>query len=199
LTFAAGVLRWQQFDGLGFRGVNRAESGGASVIVAPQSWLQIRFNFHVGKFPMLRDGKYGAWFRTPRGQGTGVVDLIEGRISGSDSFFTYGGSYEVDQLCFKAVLTVKRHTEGNPSVFGPDEVEVALSGVCSGAVATCSGTAKEVPDVKFEATLIYCQEDAPAADVRCAVVKLNADKLPRGLDSRSRQRNPFTPPKAPAS
>jgi len=29
---------------------------------------------------MLRDGKYAAWFRTPRGQGTGVVDLTEGRI-----------------------------------------------------------------------------------------------------------------------
>ncbi|MGY4373287.1 hypothetical protein ACVWZ3_000926 [Bradyrhizobium sp. i1.3.6] len=41
---------------------------------------------------MLRDGKYAAWFRTPRGQGTGIVDLAEGRISGRDSFFTYGGS-----------------------------------------------------------------------------------------------------------
>jgi hypothetical protein len=192
-------VRRRQFDGLGFRGVNLAESASASVIVAPQSWLQIRVNFHVEKFPMLRDGKYAAWFRTPRGQGTGVVDLIEGRISGSDSFFTYGGSYQVDQLRFTAVLTVKRHTEGNPSVFGPDEVEVDLSGAWSGAVATCSGTAKEAPDVNFEATLIYCQEEAPAADARCAVVKLNADKLPKGLDSRSRQRHPFTPPKAPAS
>ena len=148
---------------------------------------------------MLRDGKYAAWFRTPRGQGTGVVDLIDGRISGSDSFFTYGGSYHVDQLRFTAVLTVKRHTEGSPSVFGPDEVEVDLSGAWSGAVATCSGTAKEAPDVNFEATLIYCQEEAPAADARGAVVKLNADKLPRGFDSRSRQRHPFTPPNAAPS
>lgn len=147
---------------------------------------------------MLRDGKYAAWFRTPRGQGTGVVDLIGGRISGRDSFFTYGGSYQVDQLRFTAVLTVKRHAEGNPSVFGPDEVEVELSGVCSGAVATCSGTAKEAPDVEFEATLIYSQEEAPVADAKCAIVKLN-DKLPKGLDSRSRPRHPFTPPKAPAS
>ena len=148
---------------------------------------------------MLRDGKYAAWFRTPRGQGTGVVDLIEGRISGSDSFFTYGGSYRVDEKHFSAVLTVNRHTDGPPSVFGPDEVEVDLAGVCNGLVATCSGTAKEAPDVKFEATLIYSQEDAPAADARCAVVKLNADKLPKGLDGRSRPRHPFTPPKAPMS
>ncbi|APO55688.1 hypothetical protein ACVIWV_005567 [Bradyrhizobium diazoefficiens] len=144
---------------------------------------------------MLRDGKYAAWFRTPRGQGTGVVDLIEGRISGSDSFFTYGGSYRVNEKHFSAVLTVNRHTDGPPSVFGPDEVEVDLAGVCNGLVATCSGTAKEAPDVKFEATLIYSQEDAPAADARCAVVKLNADKLPKNLDSRSRPRHPFASPK----
>ncbi|QHP72607.1 hypothetical protein EI171_37985 [Bradyrhizobium sp. LCT2] len=144
---------------------------------------------------MLRDGKCAAWFRTPRGQGTGVVDLIEGRISGSDSFFTYGGSYRVNEKHFSAVLTVNRHTDGPPSVFGPDEVEVDLAGVCNGLVATCSGTAKEAPDVKFEATLIYSQEDAPAADARCAVVKLNADKLPKNLDSRSRPRHPFASPK----
>lgn len=148
---------------------------------------------------MLRDGKYAAWFRTPRGQGTGVVDLVHGRISGRDSFFTYGGSYQVDQQHFTAVLTVRRHAEGNPSVFGPDEVEVALLGKCSGLVATCSGTAKEAPDVQFEATLIYSQEDAPAADARCEVVKLNADKLPKGPDGRSRPRHPLGPPRTPVS
>ncbi|MDA9444548.1 hypothetical protein XH98_36850 [Bradyrhizobium sp. CCBAU 51745] len=142
---------------------------------------------------MLRDGKYAAWFRTPRGQGTGLVDLTEGRISGSDSFFTYGGSYQVDQQRFTAVLTVKRHTEGNPSVFGPDEVEANLSGDCSGAVATCWGTAKEAPDVRFECTLIYSQEDVVAADAKCAVVKLNSDKMPKGLDSWSRPRRPLAP------
>jgi hypothetical protein len=148
---------------------------------------------------MLRDGRYAAWFRTPRGQGTGLVDLTDGRIAGSDSFFTYGGTYRVDGDRFSGVLTVNRHADGPPSVFGPDEVEVNLSGVCHGLMATCSGTAREVPDVKFEATLIYSQEDAPGAYTRRAVVKLNADKLPKGLDSRSRQLHPFAPPKAPLS
>ena len=32
---------------------------------------------------------------------------------------------------------------------------------------------------------------APAADARSAVVKLNADKLPKGLDGRSGPRPPF--------
>lgn len=148
---------------------------------------------------MLRDGKYAAWFRTPRGQGTGIVHLAEGRISGRDSFFVYGGSYhELDQQRFTAVLTTKRYAEGPPTVFGPDEVLVNLAGVCSGAMLVCSGTAKEAPDVKFEATLIYSQEDAPAADTRCAVVKLNTDKLPKGLDGRSRGRHPTMVHKTPA-
>ena len=142
---------------------------------------------------MLRDGKYAAWFRTPRGQGTGVVHLAQGRIFGSDSFFTYGGSYQVDDQRFTAVLTTRRHAEGPPTVFGPDEVEVNLTGKCSGAMATCSGTAREVPEVRFECTLIYSQEGALPADAKRAVVKLNPDKLPKGLDSRSRARAPFAP------
>ncbi|MEK9281662.1 MULTISPECIES: hypothetical protein [unclassified Bradyrhizobium] len=148
---------------------------------------------------MLREGKYAAWFRTPLGQGTGIVHLAEGRISGSDSFFTYGGSYHVDENGFTAVLTTRRHSKGPPTVFGPDEVVVNLSGVCTGAMATCSGTAKEAPDVKFEATLIYSQEDTPVTDVKGAVVKLNSDKLPKGLDSRSRSRHPSMSPRTPAS
>ena len=150
---------------------------------------------------MLKEGKYAAWFRTPRGQGTGVVHLAAGRISGSDSFFTYGGSYQVDQDRFTGVLTTRRHAGGMPTVFGLDEVEVDLSGSCSGMIATCSGRAKEVPDVLLEVTLIYSREDTPTAETNAAVVRLKMDKLPKGLDSRSRSRHPVGPgpSKSPAS
>ena len=150
---------------------------------------------------MLKEGRYAAWFRTPRGQGTGVVHLVGGRISGSDSFFTYGGSYQVDQDRFTGVLTTRRHADGMPTVFGLDEVEVDLSGICSGVIATCSGRAKEVPDVPLEVTLIYSQDDAPMAETKAAVVRLKTDKLPKGLDSRSRSRHPVGPgpSKSPAS
>ncbi|MBR1090312.1 hypothetical protein JQ621_22840 [Bradyrhizobium manausense] len=148
---------------------------------------------------MLRDGKYAAWFRTPRGQGTGLVDLVDGQIAGRDNFFTYGGTYELEQQRFTAVLTVKRHADGGPGLFGPDQVVVDLVGVCNGAVATCSGSAREVPEIKFECTLIYSQEDTPVAEAKCAVVQLNADKLPKGLDHRSRPRPPSGPARPPAS
>ncbi|GGI29549.1 hypothetical protein [Bradyrhizobium guangdongense] len=148
---------------------------------------------------MLRDGKYAAWFRIPYAQGTGLVELVDGRISGSDSFFTYGGSYHVDQQRFTAVLTVKRHTAGSPSVFGPDEVEVDLTGTSGGAMATCSGTARQAPEINFEATLIYSQDEVVPADAKCAIVRLNVDKLPKGLDGRSRPRPPITPSRLPPS
>ena len=150
---------------------------------------------------MLKDGKYAAWFRTSRGQGTGIVDLADGRISGCDSFFTYGGSYRVDEDRFTAQLRIHRHADGPLSVFGLDEVEVSLEGACSGAMATCSGTAERAPDLLFEATLIYSRDEAPPPEAKFAIVKLKADRLPKGLDSRSRPHHPRPPgpSKSPAS
>lgn len=142
---------------------------------------------------MLKDGKYAAWFRTSRGQGTGIVQLTDGRISGCDSFFSYGGRYQVDGSGFTADLTIHRHTDGPQSVFGLDEVEVSLAGVCSGAMATCSGIAARAPDILFEATLIYSQEEALPPEATCAVVRLKADRTRNNLDPRSRGRHPRSP------
>ncbi|MBI5261141.1 MAG: hypothetical protein HY852_04910 [Bradyrhizobium sp.] len=140
---------------------------------------------------MSKDGKYAAWFRTKYGQGTGIVYLKNGEISGGDGFFTYAGSYEIDQERFTATLTTKRHADGPSTVFGLDEVEVTLTGQVKGAIATCTGSAKQAPGVVFEATLIPSQDDKPAFDLKHTVLKLNPDKLPKGLDFRSRTRNPF--------
>jgi len=71
----------------------------------------------------------------------------------------------------------------------PRKVELNLLGVYNGARATCSGTVEGASDVKFEATQIYSQENTLAADARCAVAKLKADKLSKGLDSRLRPRH----------
>ena len=58
---------------------------------------------------MLKDGKYTAWFRTSHGEGTGIVQLADGKISGGDSVFTYSGSYQVDDDDrFTAALTTRR-------------------------------------------------------------------------------------------
>jgi hypothetical protein len=140
---------------------------------------------------MLKDGKYAAWFRTSRGEGTGIVHLASGKISGGDSIFTYVGSYEVDDDRFTATLTTRRQAEGPPTVFGIDEVEVKLTGTFNCIMASCSGTAKQAPGVVFEATLFLGQDESPESDTKRAVVNFDAGKLPRGSDSRYRARNPF--------
>jgi hypothetical protein len=140
---------------------------------------------------MPKDGQYAAWFRTSRGQGTGIVHLVNGKISGGDSIFTYGGSYEVDEDRFTATLTTRRHAAGPPTVFGVDEVEAKLEGKFNDKMALCSGTAEQAPGVVFEATLFLSQDPPPKSDVKHPAAKFNADRLPKGSDGRSRARNLF--------
>ena len=129
---------------------------------------------------MHRDGRYAVWFRTSRGEGTGIVHVADGIISGGDSFFTYSGSYEVDDGRFTAALNITRHAAGPPTLFGLDEVELELAGKFSGRMASCSGAARQAPDMSFEATLI------PSEDVSPAPVGNRAGKLSVGSNSRYR-------------
>ena len=141
---------------------------------------------------MLKDGKYAAWFRTSRGEGTGIVHLADGKITGGDSIFAYSGSYQVDDDRITAVLTTRRHAQGPPTVFGIDEVEVKLTGRFKGIIASCSGTAEQAPGMVFEANLFLGQDRSPESDRKRAAVKFDAGKLPKGADSRYHARNPFT-------
>jgi len=110
---------------------------------------------------MNRDGEYAAWFRTLHGEGTGVVFLENGRITGGDCMFSYGGCYEIDGDRITATLTTRRYAEGSTTVFGVDEVEARLTGTFKGAMAFCSGTAVQARGVRFEA-ILFRQEQAPA-------------------------------------
>lgn len=135
---------------------------------------------------MLRNGRYAAWFRTSRGQGTGVVELAGGQVSGRDGFFSYSGSCRSEGERFSAVLIVERHTEGAPGLFGPDKVEISVEGVCNGLVATCSGVASLVPGVPLEVTLIYSQDEASAPQRTPSVSQLRGGAPSKGTDGRRR-------------
>jgi hypothetical protein len=106
---------------------------------------------------MLQDGQYVAWYKTPRGEGTGILHLANGKISGGDSVLTYSGSYEVDQDRFTAVVSTKRHAAGQPTLFGIDEVQIEVAGQSTGMTASCAGAAKQAPELAFQATLIRVQ------------------------------------------
>jgi hypothetical protein len=146
---------------------------------------------------MLRDGKYRAWFRTSRGEGTGIVHLADGRISGGDCFFSYGGSYEIKEDSFTATLTTRRCADGPTTVFGLDEIEVRLTGSVNGAIARCFGISDQAPVLRFEATLFPGIEPPPAPESRRERPAFDALKLPKAPREGSREaqrqglRDPF--------
>ena len=127
---------------------------------------------------MLRDGTYAAWFKTPAGNGTGIVHVADGRIWGRDGVMSYEGSCVVDGDRFTAIVVTRRHTGGLPTVFGDDqELELKLEGRCAGKIATYVGTADQFPGVLLEGTLIFNERSNAPADE--APPKFNPDKLPK--------------------
>jgi hypothetical protein len=104
---------------------------------------------------MLKNGKYSSWFRTPLGEGTGVVTIADGKISGGDIALSYEGSYVDDGKILTATFRTWRHSEGAPPVFGIDDLEITVSGKSpSGKVVSATGFAKQAPDLPFEVTLV---------------------------------------------
>jgi hypothetical protein len=129
---------------------------------------------------VLKDGTYAAWFNTPLSHGTGIVHVADGKIWGRDSIMTYDGSCEVDGDRFTAVVVTKRHTEGQPTIFGDDqELEFKLVGTCAGKIATYVGTADKFPGVPLEGTLILCEQQPCAPEPNEPTPKFNPDKLPK--------------------
>ena len=130
---------------------------------------------------MLKDGTYAAWFKTPLGQGTGIVHLAEGKIWGRDGVMTYDGTCEVAENRFTATLTTRRHTEGLPTVFGDDQgLEMKLEGTCAGKLATYVGTAEQFPGVILEGMLLLSEQQPPrGAKASEPVSKFAPAKLPK--------------------
>jgi hypothetical protein len=110
---------------------------------------------------MLRNGSYSAWFRTRHKvgtgimqEGTGVVELNDGKVTGGDPVFAYSGSYFQNGDEFSASLTTRRHTQGQPSVFDMDNVDLTVTGKSTPTTASCTGTAKQAPGLTFEAVFV---------------------------------------------
>jgi hypothetical protein len=41
---------------------------------------------------MLQNARYSVWFRTPQGEGYGIVSLMDGNVSGGDIISEYTGT-----------------------------------------------------------------------------------------------------------
>ncbi len=103
---------------------------------------------------MLTNGKYSVWFRTALGEGTGIVVLEDGQLSGGDTVIAYAGSYRQAGAEFSADIAIKRHSPGQLSEFGIDDVDIRLTGRSTGTTASCRGKSRQAPGMTFEATMI---------------------------------------------
>jgi hypothetical protein len=105
---------------------------------------------------MLENGKYSAWFRTPLGEGTGVVCSKIARSQAVIRSLLISGHAVGDE--FTADISTKRHAPGQLSVFGIDKIDLKLTGKSTGTMATCRGTSRQAPGMTFEATIIRISE-----------------------------------------
>ena len=105
---------------------------------------------------MINQGKYSSWFKTPVGEGAGVVELgPNGKLSGGDETYSYAGNWTQDGERFRATLTARRFAPGPPGVFGLDEIDIVVTGRSDdGASASCTGFAKQAPGLRLEVMLI---------------------------------------------
>jgi hypothetical protein len=110
---------------------------------------------------VVTEGKYSVWFKTPVGEGAGVVDFgPAGKLTGGDTTFSYSGDWEQNGRRFKAALSAKRTLPGPPGVFGMDEIDIVVSGLSDGGTSvSCTGFAKQAPGLTLEATLIRLRDD----------------------------------------
>ena len=109
---------------------------------------------------MIAEGKYSVWFKTPIGDGAGVVEFgPNGQLSGADTTFSYTGNWTQEGERFKAALSATRVAPGPPGVFGMDQVDIMVSGHSDGDLSmSCTGFAKQAPGLKLEVLLIRLQD-----------------------------------------
>jgi hypothetical protein len=93
---------------------------------------------------------------------------------------TYSGTCAVDGDRFTAIVRTKRHTEGQPTVFGTDdELKLTLEGTCPGNIARYLGTAEQFPGVFLEGTLILSEQQPPMPQASEPIPKFDPAKLPK--------------------
>ena len=125
---------------------------------------------------MFKDGTYSAWFKSPLGDGAGVVEFTDGTLRARDSILLYDGTYETSGDNLKVVMRSRRHSPGQASIFGVDEFQLSFDGTVLGNTIVCRGTADVAPGVTVEVTLIPCNEATDAEPP--PVPKLDASRLP---------------------
>ncbi len=113
-----------------------------------------------GYVGLITLGQYSVWFKTPVGEGAGVVEFApDGKLAGGDSTFSYEGNWTQEGKRFRATLSAKRAVAGPPGVFGLDEVDIVVAGQSDGSSSvSCKGFATQAPGLELEVVLIPAEK-----------------------------------------
>lgn len=105
---------------------------------------------------MIEEGRYSSWFKTPVGEGAGIIELgPNGKLSGGDATYSYTGNWKVEGERLRAVVSAKRFAPGPPGVFGLDEIDIVATGFSEdGKTASCTGFARQSPGINLTVTLV---------------------------------------------
>lgn len=103
----------------------------------------------------LKNGLYGVSFETPRGRGTGVAYLHDGKLHGGDSMMAYAGKFSEEGGRVKASVRAFMHASvpNMESILGPDAVDIVFSGTADQNGARLTGTSPQAPGVEMSLTL----------------------------------------------
>jgi len=103
----------------------------------------------------MQEGLYKVTFQTPLGEGTGVIVLRAGRVSGGDSTMYYTGTYTLNNNQLDAQLNVDTHSSipGMGSVLGVSKARLQLTGHFTSQSASVTGTSPDAPGVSLKAAL----------------------------------------------
>lgn len=97
----------------------------------------------------MREGLYELRFKTPMGEGRGLVTLQNGQVLGGDAIIIYTGTFAVEGDRFIAHVQTHRYaTEpGMTSVLGRDNARIDMSGTVQGDSITGKGQSPDAPGV----------------------------------------------------
>ena len=103
----------------------------------------------------MREGLYEIRFRTPMGEGRGLVTLQNEQVLGGDVIIVYAGTFKVEGDRFIANVRTSRYaTEpGFASVVGKDNAQIDISGTIQGDLITGHGQSPDAPSIKIGVSL----------------------------------------------
>jgi hypothetical protein len=109
----------------------------------------------------MRDGIYRLKYETTTLNGSGVIELHDGVLSGCDRFYFMQGEYRENGNALNGIVTFKRHTE-HASQGIPEQFKIVFDGICSDEFGQFDIRCPDIPQIRGQASFNWLASFAPA-------------------------------------